>query len=321
MVDRDSNKDAAGLLALLLVPGVGNGGARAALRAARQLGCDIETLMAMTPRVLLDALPPGDHQALAQSIAKCTEVQRVAGRRLVTRCAKAGVTVITIDDERYPDAVRTYLAERAPALLAVTGNRALLNEAGVAVVGAREVSERGRELARACGGDVARAGRVLVSGGANGVDDTAQRGGADRGGNLVVVLPQGLLTFRGPQYFRDLLRSHRVLLMSACLPDAPWKQHAAVERNDIIAALSEVVCVIEPKKTGGSIRTARTSLDFGRHVLVHCQPGSTQGCDDLLRAGARPLCAGGALCEGWLDEALRVERPHISEQTSLPGMD
>jgi len=321
MAKRDRNTDAAALMALLYVPGVGNGGVRSALRAARQLQCDVASLITKSPRELMETMPPGDHQVLAQAIGNCEESHREAGQRLVARCAKAGISLLTIEDDRYPNSVRDQLGERAPAILSVIGHLGLIEQLGVAVVGAREVSDAGRQLARACGRDVARTERVLVSGGANGVDDTAQRGATDAGGGMVVVLPQGLLKFRGPQYFRDVLREQRILLMSASLPDAPWQRHAAVERNDMIAALSEAVCVIEPKKTGGSIRTARTGLEFGRHVLVHCTSDSAQGCTALIREGARPLCEGETLGEGWLSKALACDSPRVVEQTSLPGMD
>jgi DNA processing protein len=321
MVEPDQNTDAAALLALMHVPGVGNGGARSALHAARQLKCDIASLITMTPRALLDGLPPGDHQALAQAIGNCEESHREAGQRLIARCAKAGISVLTIEDERYPDTVRVQLGERAPVILSVIGNLELIDHLGIGVVGAREVSDAGGQLARTCGRDVARVDRVLISGGANGVDDSGQRGAADADGRLVVVLPQGLLKFRGPPYFRDVLRERRALLMSASLPDAPWQRHAAVERNDIIAALSEAVCAIEPKKTGGSIRTARTALEYGRYVLVQCTSDSAQGCAALIREGARPLIEGETLGEGWLSKALTSESPRVVEQTSLPGLD
>jgi len=321
MTDGNTNNDTEALLALLHVPGVGNGTARTALRAAQHLQCDMSALITMDPRALLEALPPGDHQSLAQAIEHCTHQHYESARRLIARCTKTGVTIITVEDEHYPAAIYDRLGDRAPVLLSMIGNASLLENPGIAVVGAREVSDTGRDLARTCGKEIAKVGRVLISGGANGVDDSGQRGAANTGGGIVVVLPQGLLKFRGPPYIRDVLREQRALLISACLPDAPWKNHAAVERNDIIAALAEAVCVIEPKKTGGSIRTARTALEYGRHVLVQCTPDSEQGCTDLIRAGAEPMCVRGSLPEDWLTRLLASEQPGRPNQTSLPGMD
>lgn len=309
--------DAVALLALLRMPGVGNTIARTALRAATQMRCNVKALLAMEPRAVLEALPPGEYEALAQVIGACRKEHQEAAQRLVARSTKAGITFITIDHDVYPGGVRDCLGGRAPALLSAIGEMKLLERSRIAVVGAREVSDAGRACARACGRDVGLADRVLVSGGAKGVDDAAQRGAVDVDGSIVVALPQGLITFRGESYIRDVLRERRALLLSACSPDAPWQQHAAVERNDIIAALAEAVCVIEPKKTGGSIRTARSALEFGRHVLVRCSDESASACDDLVRAGAIPLAPEG----NWLPHVLTTKPQPRAKQAPLPGIE
>lgn len=313
----DVSKTVAGLLTLMHPPGSGNAVARSALRAAGHLQCEVEALLSMEPRKLLEALPPGDHRPLAQAIDACTAERREKTQRLVERCGRTGIGFITIDDPRYPVTVRECLAGRAPAVLSAFGELGLLERPQAAVVGAREVSAQGKQLARACGREAARAKFVLTSGGAQGVDDAAQKGAADAGGAVISVLPQGLLTYRGPAYLRDAIRERRALLVSACMPDAPWKTHAAVERNDYIAALARAVCVIEPKKTGGSVRTARSALAYGRHVFVRCASESETICKELVSAGARPL---DEVCD-WCRVAWESPPKLKVQQPSLPGLD
>ena len=60
-----------------------------------------------------------------------------------------------------------------------------------------------------------------------------------------------------------------MLLLSEFSPDAKWSTPGALTRNATIAALSRLVCVIEPGETGGSLRTARHALDQMKHVVVH----------------------------------------------------
>jgi predicted Rossmann fold nucleotide-binding protein DprA/Smf involved in DNA uptake len=304
------------LISLLLVPGAGNGVARAALQAAERLQCSVRAITDMKPRELIERLPPGDHDLLAQSIGLCATPYREKAEGLVARGGKAGLSYRVAFDADYPSAVLWRLCDRAPALLSFVGNTGLLDRPSAAVVGARVVSDAGRRLARTCGRDVAKAGRVLISGGADGVDDTAQRGAAAAGGSVIAVLPQGLLSYRGEPYIRDLLREQRILLVSACLPDAPWQRHAAVERNDLIAALADTVAVIEPKKTGGSIRTARAALAFSRRVAVRCVEDAQNVCEDLRRAGAIPLADG-----RWLEDVPDIANQETQIQSSLPGMD
>ena len=89
------------------------------------------------------------------------------------------------------------------------------------------------------------------------------------------------------------------------VPDAPWTVHAAVTRNATIAALSRVLCVIEPRNTGGSIRTARAALAQGKRVLVYSPDGYAPEPEFLAYPGVAEFldpdgCLDlGALLESW----------------------
>jgi predicted Rossmann fold nucleotide-binding protein DprA/Smf involved in DNA uptake len=81
----------------------------------------------------------------------------------------------------------------------------------------------------------------------------------------------------------------RAAIVSEFAPDSRWHTHAAVTRNATISALSRLVCVIEPRKTGGSVRTARCGLEQGKQVLVHGSRDPESPIAALRRAGAGSL--------------------------------
>ena len=156
-------------------------------------------------------------------------------------------------------------------------------------MGARRVTPAGGALARQCACAFAKAGVTVTSGGADGVDMAGHMGALEGGGATIVVLPRGLLTYTAPATVQQAVNDGRALVLSEFLPDAPWSTQAAVTRNGTIAALSRLACVIEPKKTGGSIRTARLALDMGKRVLFHCPAGPHSLVDTLTQLGAEAL--------------------------------
>jgi predicted Rossmann fold nucleotide-binding protein DprA/Smf involved in DNA uptake len=138
------------------------------------------------------------------------------------------------------------------------------------------------------------------------------------GGKTVVVLPQGILTYRGPALLFDAIQDGRAAVVSEFAPDMAWETHAAVTRNTTISAFSLLVCVIEPKKTGGSVRTARCALAQGKRVLVYPARGCASVVQSLSNGGALELVEG--LLPVGLDELADLWRTacvHPREQETL----
>ena len=180
-----------------------------------------------------------------------------------------------------------------PAALFVRGEVEALSETGVAVVGARSCSSYGAQVARALARDLARAGVLVVSGLARGVDGEAHRGALEGGGKTVAVLGCGI--------DRDYPRSHAELarcivargaVVSEYPPGvepAPWRFPA---RNRIIAGLARATVVVEARERSGALITADFALELGRDVFA--VPGEitsalSAGTNDLLRQGAAPM--------------------------------
>lgn len=180
-----------------------------------------------------------------------------------------------------------------PEHLFYRGDPALLAPAAVAIVGARNATRTGVEVARRLGRDLAAEGVVVVSGMARGIDAAAHRGALDAEGPTVAVLGSGLDVCY-PEASRDLHERlpREGLLLSELDHDARPLPFHFPKRNRVIAALSRVVIVVEGTAKSGSRITADLALDLGREVAAVPRDPVVAGAEApnaLLRVGATPI--------------------------------
>jgi DNA processing protein len=178
-----------------------------------------------------------------------------------------------------------------PAALFVAGDPALLLGAQVAVVGARSGSAQGLANAREFARAFARAGLIVTSGLADGIDGAAHAGALEAGGATVAVIGTGAdLVY--PRKHRGL--AARIAQHGAIVSEFPLGTTARAEhfpqRNRLIAGLALGTLVIEASLQSGSLITARLAGEMGREVFA--LPGSihsplSRGCHKLIREGAR----------------------------------
>lgn len=179
----------------------------------------------------------------------------------------------------------------------------------IAVVGSRSPTAYGRNQALRFAGALARAGCVVVSGLARGVDGIAHQAVLDEGGTTIGVLgcgvdqpwPTGDLTERMTQ---------DGLLLSEFEPGVSPRRHHFPMRNRIIAALCDATLVIEAAHRSGSLITARWAADLGRAVFVLPQAVDHPlglGALRLLREGANAVGSPGQLLTDL--ESMRGGRP------------
>ena len=223
---------------------------------------------------------------------------RVFARRFdetayLTRLRDAGVRWIARSAPEFPPLL--HAIHDPPPGLFVRGDADLdlLRRAAVAVVGARSCSPYGAQVARMLGRELGRAGLVVVSGLARGVDGEAHRGALEAGALTVGVLGCGI-DRDYPAAHRELAARIRAtgLAVSEYAPGvepAPWRFPA---RNRIIAGLSAATVVVEARDRSGALITADLALEEGREVFA--VPGEitsalSSGTNDLLKLGATPL--------------------------------
>ncbi|HSL59793.1 MAG TPA: DNA-processing protein DprA [Acidimicrobiales bacterium] len=203
----------------------------------------------------------------------------------------AGVAVATVDDPTYPAALVDDV--EPPAVLVWHGELEALDGPRVAVVGTRRCTRTGREVAAELGRELAAAGIRVVSGLASGIDGAAHRGAlAADGAPPVAVVGCGLdvpYPHRHAALWAEV--AARGLVVSEAplgTRPAPWRFPA---RNRIIAALADVVVVVESHAAGGSMHTVDEALRRDRTVLA--VPGSVRnpaaaGTNRLLHEGMGP---------------------------------
>lgn len=194
-------------------------------------------------------------------------------------------------DRRYP--ARLNDLWDPPKYLYVNGEMGLLNMPMVAVVGSRQASSQGLNTARHFAQALSRAGLLVVSGLARGIDAAAHQATLDLGPKHFTMAVCGTgIDIVYPSEHLGLAKSitKQGLLVSELAPGAPPKAFHFPKRNRIIAALSLGVVVVEATERSGSLITARLAAELGREVFAI--PGSiwddhARGCNLLIQQGAK----------------------------------
>lgn len=202
---------------------------------------------------------------------------------------RLGGRLVFLDTAGYPPLLA--LLEDAPAVLAVLGDPALLTARQVGLVGARAASAAGRRMAEQLAGELVRAGLVVTSGLARGIDAAAHEGALQAGGATIAVVAGGLDLPYPPENAglqARIAAEGGAVVSEAPLGTAPLARHFP-RRNRIVAGLVLGVVVVEAAPKSGSLITARLALEAGREVFA--VPGNpldprARGGNDLIRQGA-----------------------------------
>ena len=209
------------------------------------------------------------------------------------RWRSASTLAICRHDESFPAALADL--PDPPAVLHIYGETARLDallagSPSVALVGARRASADGLELARELGRTLSLCGVTVVSGMALGIDSAAHEGALAGGARTIAVLacgPERAYPARRKQLHGEL--AQRGVVISELPPGIAPFRWAFPARNRIIAALAQMVVVVEAAERSGSLITAEIAADLGRTVgAVPGHPGSwhSGGANALLRDGA-----------------------------------
>jgi len=257
-----------------------------------------------SPKALYDA---GTVQWRLSGVLTPAQIQRLErlpiekANEVVRLCDINSWSIVTPDSSLYPPLLLQI--SDYPAVLYVWGDlKCLKNKISVAVVGTRSASRHSLDVAGRLCASLARAGAVVVSGGALGVDSAAHTGAIFGGGKTVAVLGCGLAA----KYLMDnsTLRksiSQNGAVISEYLPETPPIGQNFPIRNRIISGLSYGTVVIEAGERSGSLITARLASEQGRDVFA--VPGdvissSFTGANRLIMDGARPIfSAADVLCD------------------------
>ena len=207
------------------------------------------------------------------------------------RWTRGGLWVISRGDVEFPQRLKRQLKHAAPPLLYGSGDKALLEKGGLAIIGSREVSPSAESYTRAIAARCANEGLTVVSGGARGVDAAAMQGVAEAGGYCIGVLPSDLLKTSLNRQNRMALQERRLVLVSPFYPEAGFGRGAnAMARNRYIYTLADQALVIDSALgSGGTWTGAVENLKHGWVPLYVRTPGEGAGNAALVAHGALPF--------------------------------
>lgn len=198
-----------------------------------------------------------------------------------------GIKMIPIEDEAYPMKLRNI---KNPPVVLFSKGKLKVPEVSVAVIGARECTQYGENIAYRLGELLAERHICLVSGMARGIDSVSQTGCMNKKGYSIAVLGGGVDVI----YPRESLSLYRNLCDNGCVisefPPGTKPQRAFFAlRNRIISGLSDVVCVVEASEKSGTMITVDCALEQGREV--YAVPGritdiTSTGTNELIKQGS-----------------------------------
>jgi len=164
----------------------------------------------------------------------------------------------------------------------------------VAIVGSRHNTKYGEEIAYKLAYELARHNVIVISGLAYGIDSIGHRGCLDGGGITVAVLgtPIDQIYPRNHRKLAEEILAKDGAIMSEYGPGTKvFMRTSFLERNRLIAGLSDIVVVVEAAEKSGSLNTATHAIEQGKTVFA--VPGNitnpySQGCNKLIKQGAIP---------------------------------
>ena len=264
------------------------------------------------------------HPELAKVFTKIREEDEEKVRTEYEHLKSKSVDIIYPRHPNFPP----YPLKIAPMLF-IKGQRKLLNSDGVAIVGSRNVSDKGICVARELAAELANAGLNVVSGYAKGVDSEAHLGALAAEGTTTMVLPYGIKELRQKSAFREFDWQRDVLAVSQFDPNVKWLAPNAMVRNKLICALSKAVVVIEsgPEKDSqgkmsGTFNTAQTALSMDLPLFVldpKCFDSPSKGNEDLIDLGGKCLNPADGAEE--IISAAKMEPPPVKKQASAEQLE
>ena len=199
---------------------------------------------------------------------------------------------ITKNDKCYPKQLKNIYD--APKKLYIRGNKEILGNFGVAIVGCRDNTKYGELIAKNLGYNLAKQGINVISGLAKGIDSFAHIGAIYAKGRTIAVLGNGIDTIYPEE---NIIIAKKIIEYGGCIvseypPKTKIEKKNFPARNRIISGLSQSVVIVEAKEKSGALITVDFALEQGREV--YAVPGlitskQSEGTNELIKQGAIPV--------------------------------
>ena len=220
-------------------------------------------------------------------------------------CNYYGVNIITYSDSNFPKILRDI--NKCPIVLYYLGELPNFDmELCISVVGTRKMTMYGQNVSYDIGYGLAKAGAIVVSGMALGIDCTAQKGALYAGGKAIAVLGSGIDVVYPQKNYALYQKIARVgAVITEFPPHTPPSGANFPIRNRIISALSSATLVVEADINSGALITAKYALSQGRKLFAVPGPIRTttsSGTNSLIRDGAKAVTSATDIVEEFLDK-------------------
>ena len=194
---------------------------------------------------------------------------------------------ISINSKEYPQNLKNIYDP--PKKIYLIGNKDLLYQKGIAIVGARDATQYGKKIAYNLAKELSEQNIVIISGLAIGIDSYAHKGSLKKG--TIAVLGSGIDNIypkENLELAREIIKNKGCIISEYPLGTKPERLHFP-QRNRIISGLSDGVVVIEASKKSGALITAEFALEQGKEVFA--VPGDinkkqSEGTNQLIKDGA-----------------------------------
>lgn len=240
---------------------------------------------------------------------------------------KHGIEIMVYGEGNYP--VRMMECPDAPVVLYQLGNMSLNNRRMVAMVGTRQATHYGREMARHIVQQLSKIDKsiVIVSGLAYGIDIESHRAALDFGMDTVAVLAHGLDRIYPAAHRNEAMKmveGEGALVTEFTSLTEPIGSNF-LQRNRIVAGLCDATIVVESKEHGGSMSTARITNEYNRELFAvpaRLDDRSSMGCNRLISDRKAEIFISGEEFinkMGWQREK-EQELPFEEESIELEGL-
>lgn len=181
---------------------------------------------------------------------------------------KHNIDLITIKDKEYPKNLKNI--DNPPICLYCIGNKKIINEKSISIVGSRECSDYGKDMALAFAYLLAKNNITVISGLAKGIDSAAHFGTVQAKGKTVAVIGTGIdLVYpkENKELMKEIIQNDGLIVSEYPIGTKPNKENFP-RRNRIISGLSDGVLVIEAGEKSGALITVGYGLEQGKNIYV-----------------------------------------------------
>ncbi len=202
---------------------------------------------------------------------------------------KNKIAVINIFDDEYPETLKNIYDP--PITLFAKGNLDLLKKNSIAMVGCREPSEYGINVAKNMAKELSENGLVIVSGMARGIDTFSHIGAINGTGETISVLGSGIdivYPKENINLYRKILE--KGLILSEYIVGTKPYAFNFPQRNRIISGISKGVLVVEAQMQSGTMITTDFALSQGKELYVipgNIYSKTSKGTNELIKQGAK----------------------------------